>query len=98
MPGARCRCRVPGAECCPSRPQQSPYPVILSLENHCGLEQQVTMARHMRAILGDALLTQPLEGQDPQHLPSPEVRPPARRRCVPASPASPERGPSSRSS
>ncbi|XP_056367991.1 1-phosphatidylinositol 4,5-bisphosphate phosphodiesterase delta-3 isoform X4 [Oenanthe melanoleuca] len=52
--------------------EKSPYPVILSLENHCGLEQQATMARHMKAILGDRLLTQPLQGQDPQHLPSPE--------------------------
>uniref|UniRef100_A0A8B9S8G4 Phosphoinositide phospholipase C n=1 Tax=Apteryx owenii TaxID=8824 RepID=A0A8B9S8G4_APTOW len=52
--------------------KQSPYPVILSLENHCGLEQQATMARHMKAILGDMLLTQPLEGQDPKDLPSPE--------------------------
>ncbi|NXH50308.1 PLCD3 phosphodiesterase, partial [Dicaeum eximium] len=52
--------------------EKSPYPVILSLENHCGLEQQATMARHMKAILGDRLLTQPLQGQDPHHLPSPE--------------------------
>ncbi|XP_074892270.1 1-phosphatidylinositol 4,5-bisphosphate phosphodiesterase delta-3 [Buteo buteo] len=52
--------------------KQSPYPVILSLENHCGLEQQATMAWHMKAILGDMLLTQPLEGQDPHNLPSPE--------------------------
>ncbi|NXR01515.1 PLCD3 phosphodiesterase, partial [Sagittarius serpentarius] len=52
--------------------KQSPYPVILSLENHCGLEQQATMARHMKAILGDMLLTEPLEGQDPHDLPSPE--------------------------
>ncbi|NXN94629.1 PLCD3 phosphodiesterase, partial [Rhinopomastus cyanomelas] len=52
--------------------RRSPYPVILSLENHCGLEQQATMSRHMRAILGDWLLTEPLDGQDPLHLPSPE--------------------------
>ncbi|XP_027523698.1 1-phosphatidylinositol 4,5-bisphosphate phosphodiesterase delta-3 isoform X3 [Corapipo altera] len=52
--------------------ERSPYPVILSLENHCGLEQQATMARHMKAILGDLLLTQPLQGQDPRDLPSPE--------------------------
>ncbi|NWV36859.1 PLCD3 phosphodiesterase, partial [Grantiella picta] len=52
--------------------EKSPYPVILSLENHCGLEQQATMARHMKAILGDKLLTQPLHGQDPHDLPSPE--------------------------
>ncbi|NXL52803.1 PLCD3 phosphodiesterase, partial [Podilymbus podiceps] len=70
--GAGCWVPVPGAERCPSCPQQSPYPVILSLENHCGLEQQATMARHMKAILGDMLLTEPLEGQDPHHLPSPE--------------------------
>lgn len=30
----------------------------------------------MKAILGDMLLTQPLDGQDPDNLPSPEVRPP----------------------
>ncbi|XP_075767532.1 1-phosphatidylinositol 4,5-bisphosphate phosphodiesterase delta-3 isoform X2 [Pelodiscus sinensis] len=52
--------------------QHSAYPVILSLENHCGPEQQATMARHMRAILGDMLLTQPLDGLSPTELPSPE--------------------------
>ncbi|XP_040509337.1 1-phosphatidylinositol 4,5-bisphosphate phosphodiesterase delta-3 isoform X1 [Gallus gallus] len=52
--------------------KRSPYPVILSLENHCGVKQQATMAQHMKAILGDMLLTQPLEGQDPSVLPSPE--------------------------
>ncbi|XP_019379079.1 PREDICTED: 1-phosphatidylinositol 4,5-bisphosphate phosphodiesterase delta-3 isoform X1 [Gavialis gangeticus] len=52
--------------------KQSPYPVILSLENHCGLEQQATMARHMKTILGDMLLTQTLDGQVSRVLPSPE--------------------------
>ncbi|KAG6920706.1 phospholipase C delta 3, partial [Chelydra serpentina] len=52
--------------------KHSSYPVILSLENHCGLEQQVTMVRHMKAILGDMLLTQTLDGQVPKELPSPE--------------------------
>ncbi|XP_043359181.1 1-phosphatidylinositol 4,5-bisphosphate phosphodiesterase delta-3 isoform X2 [Dermochelys coriacea] len=52
--------------------KHSSYPVILSLENHCGLEQQVTMVRHMNAILGDMLLTQMLDGQVPKELPSPE--------------------------
>ncbi|XP_068119306.1 1-phosphatidylinositol 4,5-bisphosphate phosphodiesterase delta-3 isoform X2 [Hyperolius riggenbachi] len=51
----------------------SSYPVILSIENHCGLEQQATMANHLRTILGDMLLTEPLEGCDPAHLPSPEA-------------------------
>ncbi|XP_036777513.2 1-phosphatidylinositol 4,5-bisphosphate phosphodiesterase delta-1 isoform X1 [Manis pentadactyla] len=49
----------------------SPYPVILSLENHCSLEQQRVMARHLRAILGPMLLGQPLDGVTAS-LPSPE--------------------------
>ncbi|NXS76515.1 PLCD3 phosphodiesterase, partial [Pandion haliaetus] len=73
--------------------KQSPYPVILSLENHCGLEQQATMARHMKAILGDMLLTQPLEGQDPHNLPSPEVRPPTRPPQCPHVPCEPQAQP-----
>uniref|UniRef100_A0A8C8VKE1 Phosphoinositide phospholipase C n=1 Tax=Pelusios castaneus TaxID=367368 RepID=A0A8C8VKE1_9SAUR len=52
--------------------KHSSYPVILSLENHCGVEQQAIMARQMRAILGDMLLTQTLDGQVPTELPSPE--------------------------
>ncbi|XP_045841638.1 1-phosphatidylinositol 4,5-bisphosphate phosphodiesterase delta-3 [Meles meles] len=50
----------------------SPYPVILSLENHCGLEQQAVMAHHLRTILGDALVTQGLDTPNPEELPSPE--------------------------
>lgn len=34
----------------------SPYPVILSLEVHCGIEGQQAMARIVRDILGDILL------------------------------------------
>ncbi|KAL7976942.1 hypothetical protein Chor_008891 [Crotalus horridus] len=49
----------------------SSYPVILSLENHCGLDQQSTMAHHLKTILGDMLLIQPLDG-DLSKLPSPE--------------------------
>jgi phosphatidylinositol phospholipase C delta len=30
----------------------SEYPVILSLENHCSLKQQETLAKHLRVILG----------------------------------------------
>ncbi|TGZ84458.1 PLC-like phosphodiesterase [Ascodesmis nigricans] len=37
----------------------SPYPVILSLEVHCSLEQQVTMAELFKSILGDVLVTEP---------------------------------------
>lgn len=57
----------------PSGLQASPYPVILSLENHCSLEQQRVMARHLRTILGPMLLDRPLDGVTTS-LPSPEVR------------------------
>ncbi|XP_005994279.1 1-phosphatidylinositol 4,5-bisphosphate phosphodiesterase delta-1 isoform X2 [Latimeria chalumnae] len=49
----------------------SPYPVILSLENHCSLEQQTVMAQHMKNILGDMLLTEPIDGITAE-FPSPE--------------------------
>uniref|UniRef100_A0A6Q2YV37 Phosphoinositide phospholipase C n=1 Tax=Esox lucius TaxID=8010 RepID=A0A6Q2YV37_ESOLU len=51
----------------------SPYPLILSLENHCSVEQQAVIARQMRSILGDRLLTKPLDGEQLQSLPSPEA-------------------------
>ncbi|XP_075033440.1 1-phosphatidylinositol 4,5-bisphosphate phosphodiesterase delta-3 [Mixophyes fleayi] len=51
----------------------SPYPVILSIENHCGLEQQVTMAHHLHTILGDLLLTKPIDVANPSQMPSPEA-------------------------
>ncbi|KAM3859435.1 1-phosphatidylinositol 4,5-bisphosphate phosphodiesterase delta-3-A-like [Diretmus argenteus] len=51
----------------------SPYPLIVSLENHCSLEQQVVMAQHLRSILGDKLVTKPLNGLEPHCLPSPEA-------------------------
>ncbi|XP_073329643.1 1-phosphatidylinositol 4,5-bisphosphate phosphodiesterase delta-4 [Pagrus major] len=50
----------------------SDFPVILSLENHCGVEQQTVMARHLSQILGNTLLTTPLDGTIPQQLPSPQ--------------------------
>ncbi|XP_061079732.1 1-phosphatidylinositol 4,5-bisphosphate phosphodiesterase delta-3-A-like isoform X1 [Conger conger] len=50
----------------------SPYPVILSLENHCSVEQQAVMARDLRSILGNSLLTKPLSSQPLENLPSPE--------------------------
>ncbi|XP_078385995.1 1-phosphatidylinositol 4,5-bisphosphate phosphodiesterase delta-3-like [Cetorhinus maximus] len=48
------------------------YPVILSLENHCGVEQQTVMARHLKEILGDMLVTAPIDGKVVNELPSPE--------------------------
>ncbi|CAK6967906.1 -phosphatidylinositol 4%2C5-bisphosphate phosphodiesterase delta-1b [Scomber scombrus] len=50
----------------------SDYPVILSLENHCSVEQQEVMARHMSSILGSALVTSPLGEGMPTDFPSPE--------------------------
>ncbi|XP_042345978.1 1-phosphatidylinositol 4,5-bisphosphate phosphodiesterase delta-4-like isoform X1 [Plectropomus leopardus] len=50
----------------------SDFPVILSIENHCGVEQQTVMAQHLSQILGDTLLTTLLDGQVPQQLPSPQ--------------------------
>ncbi|XP_070584084.1 1-phosphatidylinositol 4,5-bisphosphate phosphodiesterase delta-3 isoform X2 [Erythrolamprus reginae] len=52
--------------------KHSSYPVILSLENHCGPEQQSIMAHHLKTILGDMLLIQPLDGDLSKQLPSPE--------------------------
>ncbi|TSK14618.1 1-phosphatidylinositol 4,5-bisphosphate phosphodiesterase delta-3-A [Bagarius yarrelli] len=50
----------------------SPYPLILSLENHCSVEQQAVMAQQLRSILGDKLLTKPLNNHQCDNLPSPE--------------------------
>ncbi|PWA18022.1 1-phosphatidylinositol 4,5-bisphosphate phosphodiesterase delta-1a isoform X1 [Gambusia affinis] len=50
----------------------SQYPVILSLENHCTVEQQRLMAHHLIDILGSALVTKPLGDTMPTNLPSPE--------------------------
>ncbi|KAM6893535.1 1-phosphatidylinositol 4,5-bisphosphate phosphodiesterase delta-4 [Xenentodon cancila] len=50
----------------------SEYPVILSIENHCSVEQQRVMAQHLNNILGDKLLKNTLDGQAPVRLPSPE--------------------------
>ncbi|XP_067117080.1 1-phosphatidylinositol 4,5-bisphosphate phosphodiesterase delta-4 [Osmerus mordax] len=50
----------------------SEYPVILSIENHCSVEQQRVMAQHLNDILGDKLLKSTLDGKIPPGLPSPE--------------------------
>ncbi|KAJ6666074.1 hypothetical protein lerEdw1_000978, partial [Lerista edwardsae] len=48
----------------------SEYPVILSIEQHCGVEQQRYIAKVFRDVLGDQLLTKPIEASADQ-LPSP---------------------------
>ncbi|XP_061571837.1 1-phosphatidylinositol 4,5-bisphosphate phosphodiesterase delta-4-like isoform X1 [Cololabis saira] len=50
----------------------SDYPVLLSLENHCSVEQQRVMAQHLDNILGDKLLKNTLDGPAPARLPSPQ--------------------------
>ena len=49
----------------------SPYPVILSIENHCSREQQDKMAEHFKTILGELLYNEPVD-QSLSQLPSPE--------------------------
>uniref|UniRef100_A0A3P8S9X8 Phosphoinositide phospholipase C n=1 Tax=Amphiprion percula TaxID=161767 RepID=A0A3P8S9X8_AMPPE len=48
----------------------SEFPLILSIEEHCPLEQQRQMARLFRDVFGDKLLTEPVE-QMAEQLPSP---------------------------
>ncbi|XP_067090255.1 1-phosphatidylinositol 4,5-bisphosphate phosphodiesterase gamma-2 [Osmerus mordax] len=48
----------------------SEYPVILSIEEHCSIEQQRQMARIFREVFQDKLLTEPVEHMAEQ-LPSP---------------------------
>lgn len=50
----------------------SEYPVIISLENHCSIEQQKVMAHHLSTILGKSLLKLTLDGKIPTELPSPQ--------------------------
>ncbi|XP_064277466.1 1-phosphatidylinositol 4,5-bisphosphate phosphodiesterase zeta-1 isoform X1 [Passer domesticus] len=52
----------------------SPYPLVLSLENHCSPKQQEVMAHCLKNILGDKLLSTPLGGEvEMTQLPSPEA-------------------------
>lgn len=53
--------------------QVSEYPVILSIENHCSVDQQRVMAQHLNHILDGKLLKSTLDGRAPVGLPSPEV-------------------------
>ncbi|TGZ47840.1 hypothetical protein CRM22_011021 [Opisthorchis felineus] len=40
----------------------SEYPVIMSFENHCSKHQQYKLAKYCEDILGDMLLTKPIDG------------------------------------
>jgi len=50
----------------------TPYPLILSMEIHCGSDQQLKMAKIFRDTLGDDLLLDHLDGFVDGKLPSPE--------------------------
>lgn len=50
----------------------SPYPVILSLENHCSPGQQVLMAETMTSVFGTKLYLTPLNSDPLMQLPSPD--------------------------
>ncbi|XP_038646243.1 1-phosphatidylinositol 4,5-bisphosphate phosphodiesterase delta-4 [Scyliorhinus canicula] len=51
----------------------SEFPVILSIENHCSIEQQTVMAQHLHNILGDKLVKCTIDGRIPTQFPSPEL-------------------------
>ena len=51
--------------------EKSDYPFILSLENHCSVEQQDKMADHLTTILGNLLHSKPI-GEEEHQLPTPE--------------------------
>jgi phosphatidylinositol phospholipase C delta len=50
----------------------SPYPVILSLEVHCKLEQQDMLADLLRGVFGKSLVDRRMDGVKDGCLPSPE--------------------------
>ncbi|XP_059084137.1 1-phosphatidylinositol 4,5-bisphosphate phosphodiesterase gamma-1-like [Tigriopus californicus] len=50
----------------------TPYPLIISIEDHCSIAQQSVMANMFRDILGDLLLTERIEEEESNLLPSPE--------------------------
>ncbi|KAJ8410733.1 hypothetical protein AAFF_G00186900 [Aldrovandia affinis] len=47
------------------------YPVILSIENHCNIQQQKKIAQHLREIFGDKLDVRGSLNKDSKTLPSP---------------------------
>eukprot|EP01102_Stenamoeba_stenopodia_P008926 TRINITY_DN260_c0_g4_i1.p1 TRINITY_DN260_c0_g4~~TRINITY_DN260_c0_g4_i1.p1 ORF type:complete len:836 (-),score=253.01 TRINITY_DN260_c0_g4_i1:132-2639(-) len=53
--------------------KSSPYPVILSIENHCSLEQQDVMAAMFKDILGPLMPEQSWFWSNPEAMPSPEA-------------------------
>ncbi|XP_031703038.1 1-phosphatidylinositol 4,5-bisphosphate phosphodiesterase eta-2 [Anarrhichthys ocellatus] len=52
---------------------KSPYPVILSIENHCTVPQQKKMAEYLREVLQDKLDLSSVNVHECKKLPSPEI-------------------------
>ena len=50
---------------------ESQYPVIIAIEHHCNIENQVEIAKQFKCILGESLLTQKVDSTELE-LPSPE--------------------------
>ncbi|XP_039930543.1 1-phosphatidylinositol 4,5-bisphosphate phosphodiesterase eta-1 isoform X1 [Hirundo rustica] len=48
------------------------YPVILSIENHCSIQQQKKIAQYLKEIFGDKLDLSSVSTGDPRQLPSPQ--------------------------
>ncbi|XP_062396521.1 1-phosphatidylinositol 4,5-bisphosphate phosphodiesterase eta-2a isoform X2 [Sardina pilchardus] len=52
---------------------KTPYPVILSIENHCSIPQQKKMAQYLMEVLGDKLDLSSAAPDESGRLPSPEA-------------------------
>ncbi|XP_049895177.1 1-phosphatidylinositol 4,5-bisphosphate phosphodiesterase eta-2 [Epinephelus moara] len=52
---------------------KSPYPVILSIENHCTVPQQKKMAQYLKEVLQDKLDLSSVNVHEIKKLPSPEI-------------------------
>ncbi|XP_076845100.1 1-phosphatidylinositol 4,5-bisphosphate phosphodiesterase eta-2a [Brachyhypopomus gauderio] len=52
---------------------KNPYPVILSIENHCSVPQQKKMAQYLVEILGEKLDVSSISSEESGFLPSPEA-------------------------
>uniref|UniRef100_A0A803VAV4 Phosphoinositide phospholipase C n=1 Tax=Ficedula albicollis TaxID=59894 RepID=A0A803VAV4_FICAL len=48
------------------------FPVILSIENHCSIQQQKKIAQYLKDIFGDKLDLSSVNTEDPRQLPSPQ--------------------------
>lgn len=51
---------------------QTLYPVIISSENHCNVQQQEVMATVLKSYFGDALVHHPIPGSSAHSYPSPD--------------------------